>query len=59
MSELKDIIEYAMTVSMDDTNTPDVIMQGKEEEFIAIRMCDVPYAESEGYKFYGTLAELM
>ena len=56
---LQEAIEFAMTASMDDTRTPDVIMQGDKEDFIAVRMCDVPYAESEGYKFYGTLAELM
>lgn len=56
---MKQLIEFAMTSSMDDTRTPDVIMQGDEEDFIAVGMCDIPYAESEGYRFYGMLAELI
>lgn len=57
MDALKDVIDYAIT-KMDEGKPVNVIMQGKEDEFIAITENDIPYAETEGWKFYGMVDEL-
>ena len=57
MGALKDVIDYAIT-KMEQGTCVNVIMQGKEDEFIAITQNDISYAESEGWKFYGTVEEL-
>ena len=52
---LRDLLDWIASVERD---APTFIMSYGEDEFIAVHEYDIPYAESEGYRVYGSVAEL-